>query len=424
MKKIDTFVPNISLLTGGKDPHYSYGLASALGATGVKLDLIGGDEFEVFPYPPEIRFFNLRGDQRKDAGLLEKTRRVLIYYFRLLEYAARSKANIFHILWHNKVELFDRTLLMVFYRLLGKKIALTAHNINMAERDGCDSFLNRASLRFQYRLSGRIFVHTDKMKAELVSEYGVSERKIAIIPYGINNAVPNTGLTGEQARARLGLHAEDKVLLFFGGIAPYKGLQYLVEAFDTIARQEPSARLVIAGQPKDDGAGYWKQIQATLQSKPWHDRLLQNVEYIPDQDIELYFKAADVAVLPYVHIFQSGIFFLAYSFGVPVIATDVGSLKEDIIEGETGMVCEPRNAADLARTIQKFFQSDLYHHPKSRRHEILRFANKKHSWSEVASITTAAYQGLLGEMERPDRLPDKEANDETFSLNSHSGIQR
>ena len=423
MKKADTFRPKISVLTGGKDPHYSSGLVSALGAAGVKLDLIGGNEFEIFPWPPEIRLLNLRGDQRKNAGLLDKMRRVLIYYFRLLVYAARSKTSIFHILWNNKFELFDRTLLMVFYKLLGKKVALTAHNINVGERDGCDSFLNRISLRIQYRLCDRIFVHTTRMKAELVSEFGVSEDKIVLIPFGNYNAVPHTGLTGKQARARLGLRAEDKVLLFFGGIAPYKGLQYLVEAFDTVARQEPSARLVIAGEPKDDG-DYWKQIQATLQSKPWHDRLVQNIEYIPDQDIELYFKAADIAVLPYVRIFQSGIFFLAYSFGLPVIATDVGSLKEDIIEAETGMVCEPRNAADLARVIKKFFQSDLYHHLESRRHEILSFANKKHSWGEVVSVTTAVYKGLLCEMENPDPLLEHEANDETFSLNSHSGIQR
>lgn len=423
MKRAATFSPNISVLTGGKDPHYSYGLASALAAAGVKLDLIGGNEFEMFAWPPEIRFLNLRGDQRKDAGFLEKMRRVLVYYSRLLVYASGSKVTLFHILWNNKFELFDRTLLMVFYKSLGKKIAFTAHNINAGERDGCDSFLNRVSLRIQYQLCDRIFVHTNKMKAELVSEFGVSENKIALIPYGINNAVPHTTLSRDQARERLGVYPEDKAVLFFGGIAPYKGLNYLVEAFDTIAAQEPSARLIIAGLPKDCW-NYWKQIQAALQSKFWSDRVIQKIDYIPDQDIELYFTAADVLVLPYIHIFQSGIFFLAYSFGLPVIATDVGSLREDIIEGETGFVCEPRNAADLARAIQKYFQSNLYHHPESRRHEILSFAKKKHSWSEVATITTAAYQGLLCQMECPNHLLEHQANDETFSLNSHSGIQR
>ena len=423
MKETNTFDPNISLLTGGKDPHYSYGLASAVAAAGVTLDLIGGNEFEIFAWPPEIRFLNLRGDQRKDAGLLEKIRRVLIYYSRLFVYATGSKAGLFHILWNNKFELFDRTLLMVFYKLLGKKIALTAHNINAGERDGCDSFLNRASLRIQYRLCDRIFVHTNKMMAELISDFGVSENRIVLIPFGINNAVPRSNMTKEQARRQLGLRKEDKVILFFGNIAPYKGVHYLLEAFDTIAIQEPSARLIIAGRPKGP-ENYWKEIQSALHDKSWRDRVIQKITFIPDEDIEIYFKAADVSVLPYVHIFQSGVFFLSYSFGLPVIATDVGSLKEGIVEGETGLICEPRDAAALARVIHKYFHSDLYLQLESRRHEILLIANKKHSWSEVASITTAAYKALLHQMECPRQLIDHETNNETVSLNSHSGLQR
>ena len=423
MKKPNTFDPNISVLTGGRDTHYSFGLASAVAAAGVTLDLIGGNEFETFAWPPAIRFLNLRGDQRKDAGILEKMRRVLVYYSRLLAYATGSKAGLFHILWNNKFELFDRTLLMVFYKLLGKKIALTAHNINAGERDGCDSFLNRVSLRIQYRLCDRIFVHTNKMRAELISDFGVSENRIVLIPFGINNAVPRTNLTKEQARQQLGLRQQDKVILFFGNIAPYKGVHYLLDAFDTIADQVSSSRLVIAGRPKGP-ENYWKHIQSALQSKSWRDRVVQKVAFIPDEDIEIYFKAADVSVLPYVHIFQSGVLFLAYSFGLPVIATDVGSLKEGIVEGETGLICEPRNAAALARTIQKYFQSDLYLQLESRRHEILRVANKEHSWSDVASITTAVYKALLHQMESPLRPIDHETNNETVSLNSHSGLQR
>ena len=79
--------------------------------------------------------------------------------------------------------------------------------------------------------------------------------------------------------------------------------------------------------------------------------------------MELYIKAAGVLVLPYVHIFQSGVPFLAYSFGLPVIATDVGTLRQDIVEGRTGFVCRPQDSSDLARTIDKYFESELFHTP-------------------------------------------------------------
>ena len=66
-------------------------------------------------------------------------------------------------------------------------------------------------------------------------------------------------------------------------------------------------------------------------------------EFIPDEETEIYFKAADVLVLPYRHIYQSGVLFLGYSFGLPVLAADVGSLKDEIVEGKTGFVFRPED---------------------------------------------------------------------------------
>ena len=95
-------------------------------------------------------------------------------------------------------------------------------------------------------------------------------------------------------------------------------------------------------------------------------------------------------IVPYIHIFQSGVPFLAYSFGLPVIATDVGSLREDIVEGRTGFVCQPRDSSDLARTIDKYFESELFRDLENRRLEIKEYANERYSWNKVAAITTAS----------------------------------
>jgi glycosyltransferase involved in cell wall biosynthesis len=121
----------------------------------------------------------------------------------------------------------------------------------------------------------------------------------------------------------------------------------------------------------------------------------QEIGFIPDKDIELYFKAADVVVLPYTEIFQSGIAFLAYSFGLPVIATDVGSFREDIVEETTGFVCRPKDPDDLAATIDRYFDSPLYQHLDQRRQEIRRYAVAGHSWDAVAEITRKVYSDLL-----------------------------
>src|SRR5476649_1609569 len=125
----------ISLLTAGRDKPYALGLATALAAAGMKVDFIGGDELDgpELRGNPQINFLNLRGDQGVDAVLLQKAVRVLIYYFRLIFYATTARPKVFHILWNNKFEIFDRTLLMLYYKLLGKKMAFTAHNVNAGE---------------------------------------------------------------------------------------------------------------------------------------------------------------------------------------------------------------------------------------------------------------------------------------------------
>src|SRR5947209_12876027 len=124
-------------------------------------------------------------------------------------------------------------------------------------------------------------------------------------------------------------------------------------------------------------------------------RIIQRIEHITDEEIELYFKAADVLVLPYNHIFQSGVLFLGYSFGLPVIATDVGSLREDIVEGKTGFVCPPHSPAELARSIETYFASDLFQGLETRGPEIRRFANERYSWSKVAELTEKVYLRLI-----------------------------
>src|SRR5262249_16384695 len=108
-----------------------------------------------------------------------------------------------------------------------------------------------------------------------------------------------------------------------------------------------------------------------------------------------YFKAADVVVIPYTNIFQSGVPFLAYSFGLPVIATDVGSLKEDVIDGKTGYICKPHDCADLANSIEKYFSSELFKQLDIRRAEIRNWAKERHSWVRVAEMTKDVYRKLV-----------------------------
>jgi glycosyltransferase involved in cell wall biosynthesis len=387
----------VALLTGGGDRPYAYGLTMELISRGVGIDMIGSDDldFPEFHGKAGLNFLNLRGSQKPEATLARKVTRISLFYARLLRYVIAAKPKVFHILWNNKFQFFDRTLLMLYYRLFGKKIILTVHNVNTGRRDSKDSALNRQTLRFQYRQADHIFVHTQEMKQELSKEYCVNESQVTVIPFGINNSVPNTELSPIEAKERLGLRKEDKTILFFGNIAPYKGLEYLVSSYQQIAARRSDFRLIIAGRPKGFEQ-YWTELQEMIRADVQSGKIILRKEYIPDEETEIFFKAADVLALPYRYIYQSGVLFLGYSFGLPVLAADVGSLRDEVVEGKTGFVFKPEDAVDLERAIEAYFSSELFSNLSARRAEIRDFAMKRNSWTTVGQSTIRTYARVLG----------------------------
>jgi D-inositol-3-phosphate glycosyltransferase len=387
----------VALLTGGVDRPYAFGLAMALAEANVQVEVIGSDivDSPEMHKTKNINFLNLWPPRHSNPSLFDKVSRTLRHYTSLIRYSASARPRVFHILWNSKIQLFDRTLLMLYFRVLGKRISLTAHNVNQARRDSRDSWLNRITLRIQYRLADHIFVHTEKMGAELLSDFGVSRKSVTVIRHPINNAFPDTRLSPPEAKSRLGLGESDKAILCFGRIKPYKGIEYLLQAFQELAAKDDRYRLIIAGEVETESKEYMDSLMRAIPPSMEKDRIILKTQFIPDEEMELYFKAADVFVLPYKDIFQSGVLFLGYYFGLPVVVTDVGSFREDVVEKITGYVCRPGDPMDLARTIETYFGGDLYHNLATKRQDIKNHALAHHSWAAVAKLTREAYEGML-----------------------------
>lgn len=394
--------PAVALLTAGKDQPYAFGLATALSDKEVGIDLIVGDELDTafLRNMPGIRLLNLRGDQSIEADLFTKIRRICVYYLKLICYAFTSRAPVFHILWNNKLEYFDRTLLTLYYRLLRKRVVITLHNVNAGRRDKGDSWLNRATLRIQYGLADHLFVHTEQMCTELAEEFHVPRSKVTVIPFGINNAAPQSDITAREAKRILGVGEKERTILFFGRIAPYKGLEDLVAAFRIAKCRIEGLKLVIAGRP-DRCKDYWNRIWEDIQNEVQNGQILVRAEFVPDAQTELYFKAADALVLPYRDIYQSGVLFLAYSFGLPVLASDAGCLKDEIAAGVNGFTFRRESETDLADVIERYFRSSLYRELDSRRTGIRWRAYEMHSWDAIAQTTVEIYRSLERSPARP-----------------------
>jgi len=398
----------VALLTGGIDRPYAYGMAMSLATQNVNLDVIGNDivDSPEMHTTPNLRFVNLWPGGSGKTNTLAKCMRIARHYESLLRYSASAEPRVFHILWNSKVQFFDRTALMLYYKALGKKVTLTAHNVNQARRDAKDSgltktaakdsILNRLTLRLQYHLADHIFVHTAKMKNELVTEFGVAEGRVTVIRHPLNDAFPDTELTCAAAKRKLGIRGDEKALLCMGRIKPYKGIEHLLAAHRQLSERDPSYRLIVAGEVQKGNESYFGALAQSVKREVDDGQVILKTHFIPDSEMEVYLKAADVLVLPYNEIFQSGVLFLGYTFGLPVIATDVGSFREEIVEGETGYICRPSDPADLAAKIETYFGSDLYRNLDMHRQRIRDHARIHHSWGAVAGLTRNVYAKLLG----------------------------
>jgi glycosyltransferase involved in cell wall biosynthesis len=386
----------VALLSAGKDKPYAVGITKALLSKGLQLDFIGNDAFEneaVFANS-SVTYFNLRGDQTQEADLRSKIVRVLKYYAKLIKYTSNSSSTIFHVLWLNKFLFFDSTLLNIFYKLKGKKIVYTAHNVNMKKRDGGDNFLNWFSLYFLYNFVDHIIVHTRKMKEELCTDFRVRPERVTVIPFPLNDTVPSSdSIDSKKAKEILELNDKDFVLMFFGWIAPYKGLDILIDAAKIVIERGYPLKVLIAGEIKYLKE-YWDLVEKKISAAHIENSVIKRIEFIPDHEIEIYFKAADALALPYRFIYQSGPLFLSYYFGLPVIATNVGSFEEDIVEGETGVLATGADPVAIADAIAKCIDSELYKKPEQARKKIIRYAREKYSWSSIAETILKAYRSL------------------------------
>jgi glycosyltransferase involved in cell wall biosynthesis len=199
-----------------------------------------------------------------------------------------------------------------------------------------------------------------------------------------------------EARRQLALSADERVLLFLGNIAPYKGVEDLLQAAANVIHEDRRLTVILAGRVKDRRCrAYWEGLERLIAELRLGGHVRKEIRYIPDEDVGLFFRACDVTVLPYRRVYQSGVLALSYAQGVPVIAADVGSLREDIIEGETGLVFKTGDVLDLARAIHTYFASELFTDLETRRGKIRDYGAERFSWTRNADLTCAVYERLL-----------------------------
>jgi glycosyltransferase involved in cell wall biosynthesis len=200
------------------------------------------------------------------------------------------------------------------------------------------------AMRLAFRPADEVIVHAEQVKREVAELRGV--------PPGIVHTIPHVAI-GDLVPPR-GLPEDPNLVLFFGRIWPYKGLDYLIRAEPRITARIPDVRFVIAGKGESVDR-YVRQMGDPARF------LIQNRFVSAEERAELFERAA-VIVLPYVEASQSGVVPVAYAFGKPVVATSVGGLPEAVEHERTGLIVPPRDEVRLAEAVAQLLERPGWRH--------------------------------------------------------------
>jgi glycosyltransferase involved in cell wall biosynthesis len=227
--------------------------------------------------------------------------------------------------------------------------------------------------KLAFRRADHIIAHNQYVKETLQTKLGVPDQLLHVIPHiQIGQCTETSTSTPERAHT----------ILFFGRIWPYKGLEYLIRAEPWITAQIPSAKIVIAGTGED--------FDRYRQMMPNPERFVVYNRQIPEQEADQLFREASLVVLPYIESSQSGVIPVAYTYGKPVVATQVGGLPEMIVDGVTGMLVPPRDEKKLAEAIVTLLADNVLRHKMGQAAK--EFIERECAPAVVAQSTLAVYR--------------------------------
>ena len=273
-------------------------------------------------------------------------------WFKTANYISRQNPDLVAFIWYQPFFGFS---IGTIARLIRKKfkgrILFITENIISHE----SMFYDRILTRYALRSADKFLVLSDVVEKGIKTLYPDKKVFRSTLPiydcYGFDQS-----LSKSDARKKLGIAENKKVLLFFGYIRAYKGLMNLIEAMPYLLKEDENYFLLIVGEFYESKEKYFERIKELNIGK----NVLVIDEFVPNEEVGLYYSAADLVVLPYNSATQSGILNIAYGFKKPVVVTNVGGLPELVEDGKTGFIVEPQNPLALAEGIKKYFSASNF----------------------------------------------------------------
>lgn len=373
---------DVVLVSNGFQAEYEIGFSNGLARCGLRPLLVCSDRLSTGRLDRGVTTLNLRGSQQSDRSSAQKTLNILRYWVQLFGLLRAQAGHPIHMIglftlpstWVGLLE-------ALALRLSSRHFVLTVHNVLP---HGAHHGTNRWLYRLIYKLPHKLVVHTLRMSKTLQIEYGVSATRVVVMEHGIDRLAPIELANPQWLGEHLDLPAGMPVVLFFGSLSRYKGLDILVTALVESATAL-DAILVVAGSCLDTELR--AKISPGLSHLVAQGRARWVDSFVPEDQVLNYFHGADVLVMPYRAIDQSGVVFMALATGLPVVATNVGSLA-DYVPFTGGQVVAPEDADGLLEGLRKVLASSRPADRSDRVRSASRFL-----WSQTVLAVLPAYGG-------------------------------
>jgi len=304
--------------------------------------------------------------------------------FSWLRTAFRIKGDIVHFQWGIPLLAIIFVVISVILKFKRKKIIVTAHNVLSHETKWYDKLLSRLFFKFV----DHFIVHSSSNSIQMQEIFRIHEKKISIIPHGpLNFFKTSKKIDIKKAKMDLKIPENSIVLLFFGSIRAYKGLDILIKAFSEILLENKNVYLLIVGYPWEN----WNKYAKLIDECNCNANVRKILEFIPSENIEKFFSVADLVVLPYKHFMaQSGVASTAVAFLKPMIVTDVGGLKDLVLDDRC--ISQKNNVYDLKKKIEA-----IIYNPKliEKIKNDVKIISEKISWPKVVEKTVKLYKQYL-----------------------------
>lgn len=362
--------------------YYDDGLCSGLSSAGVDVNLFSNYNHAV-DTNKKYKTYSLYKDSYGKRPRIVRAINYLVATIRSLSLSKRVGVRVVHF------HMFEVSVLEIFNIILAGlykfKVVTTVHDIETFS----NSKISRKLTQYYLDRNDKLIVHNKTSQNELLRIARVDVNQVVVIEHGnYIDYIDQSYVNSTTVKKRIIGAKGSNIVLFFGQIKEVKGLDVLLEAMSKVSDKD--VVLLIAGKSWKTSIEKYQKLIAQLGIA---DRVVVDNRYIPDNEVADYFSLADLVVLPYRRIYQSGVLIKAMSYKRAVLVSNLDAMMEMVIDEVTGFTFVSGNSDDLANKID-----DVLSRPELRKvvaENAYELVATKHSWTEIGNKTKDLYENIV-----------------------------